>query len=240
MELKNKVAIVTGSTKGIGKAIAKNLLSEGAKVVITARSQKDVDAVVNELTDKGTLIGIACDVIIPENVKNLFDKTIASFGNVDILVNNIGRAYIGPISEMPLSEWNSIITTNLTSVFVCCKEAIHYMTKQNSGYIINIASNSGKSGTANFAAYCASKFGEIGLTQSLFHELRPFGIRVAALCPGGVDTEMWNDVKNDPAIKPKKEKSLTAKNVANMVLFMLKNEDIVFVEPVILPSKLYY
>ena len=240
LELKDKIAIITGGTKGIGLAIAENLISEGSKIVITSRTQNEIDTAVNQLRGKGEIIGIKCDVTSPMEVKNLVASTVKRFERIDILINNAGRAYIGPLSDMSFEDWTSIITTNLTSVFLCCKEVIPFMAKQNSGYIINIASNSGKTGASNFSAYCASKFGEVGFTQSLFHEISPLGIHVAALCPGAVYTDMWNNVKDDPKIKPKKEKSLTPKNVANMVAFMLKNDDMVFVEPVVLPSSLYY
>ena len=240
MNLRNKTAIITGGTKGIGKAIAENLLYEDANIVVAARTESELANIKSQFKTKDNFMAIKCDVTSIDDVKELMKKTLSTYETIDILVNNVGKAYIGPISKMSNNDWNDIITTNLTSVFLCCKEVIPIMEKQKSGYIINIVSNSGKSGTANFAAYCASKFGEIGFTQSLFQEVKASGIKVVAICPGGVDTTLWKNVQDDPRIIPKKGKSMSAKNVAQVVNFILNNDEIIFVEPLFLPSSLYY
>jgi NAD(P)-dependent dehydrogenase (short-subunit alcohol dehydrogenase family) len=236
VNLSEKVVIVTGGSKGIGREVASKLTSEGAVVSILSRNKEDLQKVAKELN----VTGIPCDLRDPDQVKSVIDMILKKHGSIDFLINNAGKAYIGPLAEMTDNDWNDIISTNLTSVFLTCRAVIPHMVSRKRGFILNVVSNSGKAGAANFAAYCASKFGEIGLTQSLFHELRPFGIKVAAICPGAVDTQMWDSVADDPKIKPKKEKALTPSQVAEVILFMLKNDNIMMVEPVILPSSLYY
>lgn len=240
MELKNLNVIVTGGTRGIGKAIVESLINEGANIVILARTKSDIEKVKQDMKNKGNIFGIKCDVTSPSDIKKMVSKVKTIFKKIDVLINNVGVAYIGPADKMTLSEWNNVINTNLTSVFLCCKEIIPIMKKQHGGCIVNIASNSAKNGTANFSAYCASKFGQLGFSQSLFHELRPYKIRVISVCPGGVDTQLWKKVKNDPKIKPEPEKSLKSENVADVVNFILKHDEILFSEPVFLPSSQYY
>ncbi len=240
MELKNINVIVTGGTRGIGKAIVESLINEGANVVILARTKSDIEKVKQDIENRGNIFGIKCDVTSPSDIKKMVSQVKTIFKKIDVLINNVGIAYIGPADKMTLSEWNNVINTNLTSVFLCCKEIIPIMKKQHKGCIVNIASNSAKNGAANFSAYCASKFGELGFSQSLFHELRPYKIRVISVCPGGVDTQLWKKVKNDPKIKPEPEKALKAENVADVVNFILKHDEILFSEPVFLPSSQYY
>lgn len=240
MELKNINVIVTGGTRGIGRAIVESLINEGANVIILARTKSDIEKVEQDIQSRGNIFGIKCDVTSPSDIKKMVSKVKTIFKKIDVLINNVGVAYIGPVDKMTLSEWNNVINTNLTSVFLCCKEIIPIMKKQHEGCIINIASNSAKNGAANFSAYCASKFGELGFSQSLFHELRPYKIRVVSVCPGGVDTQLWKKVKNDPKLKPEPEKALKAENVADVINFILKHDEILFSEPVFLPSSLYY
>ncbi len=240
MDLENKNIVITGGTRGIGRSVVKNLLEHNANVVIIARTKKDLQNTIKDLESFGNIHGIQCDVTLMNDIKKMFKQIKSIFKNIDVFINNVGTTYIGPAEKMSLSDWNQIINTNLTSVFLCCKEIIPLMKKQQSGHIINIISNSGKNGAANFSAYCASKFGELGFSQSLFHELRPFGIHVTSICPGGVDTDMWKNVIDDPLLKPKKEKSLQTKDVADVVNFILIHDNILFMEPIFVPSSLYY
>jgi short-subunit dehydrogenase len=240
MNLKNKTIIVTGGTKGIGRSIVEDLVKNGSNVIILARTKSDLEQVKNELKKFPKISIFKCDVTSQSDIKKTFKKINSNFDQIDVLINNVGSAYIGPADEMSLSDWNFIINTNLTSVFLCCKEISPVMKNQKNGCIINIISNSGKNGAADFSAYCASKFGQLGFSQSLFHELRPYGIRVISICPGGVDTEMWKNVENNPKIVPKKDKALKPKHIAEFVNFILKHDEILFKEPVILPSSQYY
>jgi len=240
MNLKNKTILITGGTKGIGRSICTDLAKQGSNVIILARTQSDLQKVKKELSIFSNISTFQCDLTSQSNIKKVFKKIKLKFNQIDVLINNAGTAYVGPVEQMSLSNWNLIINTNLTSVFLCCKEIIPIMKKQKNGYILNIVSNSGRNGAANFSAYCASKFGQLGFAQSLFHELHPFGIKVVSICPGGVDTEMWKNVKNDPKIVPKKDKALKPKHVSDFINFILKHDEILFKDPVILPSSLYY
>ncbi len=240
MDLKNKNVIVTGGTRGIGRAIVEDLIREKANVIIIARTNSDLKKTKQDLQDKGNIFGIKCDVTSQLEIKKMVSQIKKKFRKIDVLINNVGTAYIGPADKMSLANWNHVINTNLTSVFLSCKEIIPIMKKQRNGCIINIASNSAKNGAANFSAYCASKFGELGFSQSLFHELRPYKIRFISVCPGGVDTELWKNVKNDPKIKPNPSNALKSDSVADVIKFILKHDEILFSEPIFLPSAQYY
>ncbi len=240
MNLKNKTILITGGTKGIGRSICTDLAKQGSNIIILARTQSDLQKVKKELSIFSNISTFQCDLTSQSDIKKVFKKIKLKFNQIDVLINNAGTAYVGSAEQMSLSNWNLIINTNLTSVFLCCKEIIPIMKKQKNGYILNIVSNSGRNGAANFSAYCASKFGQLGFSQSLFHELHPFGIKVVSICPGGVDTEMWKNVKNDSKIVPKKDKALKPKHVSDFINFILKHDEILFKDPVILPSSLYY
>ncbi|MHA2610616.1 MAG: SDR family oxidoreductase [bacterium JZ-2024 1] len=188
--LREKIAVVTGSTRGIGKAIAENLLREGMKVVITARNAQEVDETTKRFQKEysGNVAGIPCDVRIYERVRHLMDFTEKTFGGLDVLVNNAGVAGFGYVEELSIEAWDECIGTNLTGVFYCCKEAIPRMKKRGGGYIINISSLAGKNPFAGGAAYNASKFGLNGFSEALMQEVRYENIKVSYIAPGSVDT----------------------------------------------------
>lgn len=212
MKLLNKLAIVTGSGRGIGKAIALILAKEGCNVVITARTEKEIEQTKKEVIEIGRkAITVKCDVRLKNDIENLIKKTIAEFGKVDILINNAGVAFSKPLIETTEKEWDATIDTNLKGIFLCCKEVLPIMIRQRYGIIINISSCAGKEGYAGLAAYCASKFGVIGLTESLAEEF-PAWIKVYAVCPGAVDTKMQAEISG--------KSYLTARR------FMLKPEDV--------------
>jgi len=194
MRLKGKVAVVTGGSRGIGKALAILLSREGASVAIAARAKKNIDDVADLIKKSGgSAVGVEADVSRPDDVKNLMKKTLDMFGRIDILINNAGVCVRKNIAETSEREWDETIGTNLKGVFLCCREAVPVMIKQKSGIIINISSGAGRYGFPGLSAYCASKFGVIGLTESLSREF-PERIKAYAACPGGVDTEMHRRV----------------------------------------------
>ncbi len=184
--VKGKVAIVTGSTKGIGRAIAERLLAEGAQVAVSARNQSEVAAAVKELGRNA--VGHPCDVRRESDVKALFDETERAFGGVDILVNNAGVGFFKNLEEMSLDDWNSVIETNLTGVFLCSRAAIPRMRTRGGGYILNISSLAGRNAFPQATAYNASKFGLNGMSEALMQEVRYDGIKVSYLMPGSVAT----------------------------------------------------
>jgi 3-oxoacyl-[acyl-carrier protein] reductase len=192
--LQGRVALVTGGSRGIGHAIAGSLVSAGARVMIAARHPDLVAEAARRLgqAGPGEARGRVCDVRRPEAVRTLIDRTVAEFGGLDILVNNAGVGGFGRVSELPVELWDQVIGTNLSGVFYCCREAIPHLRARGGGWIINIASLAGKNAMADGAAYCASKFGLVGFSESLMLDVRHDNIRVSCLMPGSVATE-FND-----------------------------------------------
>jgi len=217
-----KAAIVTGSTKGIGRAIAERLLSEGAKVTISARKESEVAATVKELDRKHPkrVFGKACDVRQESDVKSLFEETEKAFGGVDILVNNAGVGFFKNLEEMSLEDWNSVIETNLTGVFLCTRAAIPRMRKRGGGYVFNISSLAGKNAFPQATAYNASKFGLNGLSEALMQEVRYDGIKVTYLMPGSVATHF-----NGHTPGPEDAWKIQPEDIAEVVMGLLTQNE---------------
>lgn len=191
MDLKGKVAIVTGSSKGIGKAIVLELARCGAKVVVSGRNLERIEQVRNEAEKIGAeAIAVAADVSDTDEAANLINKTLEKWERVDILVNNAGITRDNLIMRMSAEDWNEVLQTNLTGAFNCIKSATRQMMKQRSGCIINITSVVGLMGNAGQANYAASKAGIIGLTKSVARELASRSITCNAVAPGYIETEM--------------------------------------------------
>lgn len=192
MQLKDKVAIVTGGTRGIGKAIC--LILAGAGATVIANFSKDdlaAEALREEAKSKGLSIGLfKADVTEFNQVKEMVEKTFAQHGRIDILVNNVGLVRDNFLMLMSDDDWDSLVKANLTSLFYCCKTVIRKMIPQRSGKIINISSISGLLGTSGQANYAATKGGMISFTKSLARELGSFNIHVNALAPGLIESEI--------------------------------------------------
>ena len=189
--LTSKVAVVTGATKGIGKAVAETLAREGASVALCGRSQGEVDAVSKELTaSTGSQVsGIAADVRQPDTVATFFKFVDDTFGGLDILVNNAGIGIFAPVAELDFEDWKATLDTNLSGVFYCCKEGIPRLIKRGGGSIVNISSLAGKNPFPGGAAYNASKFGLNGFSEAMMLDHRRDKIRVTYVMPGSVDTD---------------------------------------------------
>ncbi len=189
--LKDKHAIVTGGTRGIGYAIAKSLVDAGAGVAICGRSQEAVDAAVEELSGAqgGTVAGVAADVRREEDIERLFAFADEHFGSLDILINNAGVGVFKAVGEMSVEDWRKTIDTNLTGTFLCCRQALPRFMKSGSGFIINISSLAGKNPFAGGAAYNASKFGLNGFSEALMMDHRQDKVKVSYVMPGSVATE---------------------------------------------------
>jgi 3-oxoacyl-[acyl-carrier protein] reductase len=188
--MQDKVAIVTGSTKGIGLSIARALLAEGARVAISARNRTEVDAVAKELGREhaSRVLGQVCDVRREEDVRALFDAVDQKWGGLDVLVNNAGIGLFKNVEEIALEEWNAVLETNLTGVFLCTRAAIPRMRARGGGYIVNLSSLAGKNAFPTASAYNTSKFGLNGFSEAVMQEIRHDGIRVSYLMPGSVNT----------------------------------------------------
>lgn len=201
--LTNKIALVTGASRGIGKATALALATEGAKVIVNYASNSDAaQAVVSEITEAGgEAIAVGADVSNPEDVDNLVKTTLDTYGRIDVLVNNAGITRDGLLLRMKFEDWQAVINLNLTGVFLCCKAVSKVMLKQKSGRIINISSVAGVMGNPGQANYSAAKAGVIGLTKTLAKEFAPRGITVNAIAPGFIETDMTSDLKSEEILK---------------------------------------
>jgi len=197
--LKNKVALVTGASRGIGRAIALTLAGYGAIVVVNyCGSKEKADEIVNQIKENGgTAIAYQADVADFETVKTMFADITKEYGRIDILVNNAGITKDNLILKMSEEEFDAVINTNLKGVFNCLKQASRIMLKQKEGRIINISSISGVVGNPGQANYCAAKAGVIGITKSLAKELGSRGITVNAVAPGYINTDMTAVLKDD-------------------------------------------
>lgn len=201
-QLEGKVAIVTGASRGIGKATALALATEGAAVVVNyASSSGAADAVVAEIQGMGgQAIAAKADVSKEAEVEAMFAQAIAQFSRVDVLVNNAGITRDTLLLRMKLEDWQAVIDLNLTGVFLCTRAASKIMLKQKSGRIINITSVAGQMGNPGQANYSAAKAGVIGFTRTVARELASRGITVNAVAPGFIATDMTNDLKAEPIL----------------------------------------
>jgi 3-oxoacyl-[acyl-carrier protein] reductase len=197
--LEGKIALITGASRGIGLAIAKSLGRLGAHLSVCARDAKKLESAARELEREATkVLAIAADVSRPGDIASLVQKTTQSLGPIEILVNNAGIGYFGPAQEAAEANWDSVLDTNLKSVFLLSKAVAPGMIERRSGHIINIASLAGKNAFAGGGIYCASKWGLLGLTQCMAEDLRGYGIRVSAVCPGSVATDFGPHTGKDP------------------------------------------
>ena len=222
MNLNGKTAIVTGGTKGIGRAIAEALIREGVNVCISARKGGEVERTVGELSGagEGRVAGVACDVRDYEEVKSLIEHTVSELGGVDILINNAGVGIFGRVEELSPEDFRAVLETNLFGVFYCCHEAIPQMKKRGGGYIINISSLAGVNAHPEMAAYNASKFGLNGFSEALMQEVRHDGIKVSYIMPGSVKTHFGGD-------EPSADQSwqLQPEDIARIVLDLLHQDE---------------
>ncbi len=201
-DLKNKVAIVTGARRGMGRTHALKLAQEGVKVVVSDISEEDCQKVVDEIKKAGGEgLALKCDVSQKKEVDELVKKTVDKFGKVDILINNAGIAQFKPFLELTEEEWDRTLDINLKGYFLCAQAVSKEMAKQKSGVIVNIASVAmGQVGVGfpNVVHYCASKGGIVAMTEALVLELAPLGIRVNVVSPGMIETPMIDPIKQDP------------------------------------------
>jgi 3-oxoacyl-[acyl-carrier protein] reductase len=189
-EAKDKIAVVTGGTRGIGFDIASAVVAEGAKVFVCGRDAGHLKAALKKLQSGGKdrADGVVADVRNYEDCRKVVHGAAERFGGLDILVNNAGIGIFKPVDHLSPEEWDSVIETNLSGVFYCCREAIPFMRRRGGGYIFNISSLAGVNPFAGGSAYNASKFGLNGFSEAIMQDVRYDGIRVSYIMPGSVDT----------------------------------------------------
>src|SRR5947208_3946767 len=222
MILKAKNAIVTGGTKGIGRAIAEGLRRESVSICSAARHQSEMDETVKKVHqgDQGRAIAFVCDVRDYDQVKALVDYTVKELGALDILVNNAGIGIFQKVEDTTPEDFRAVLETNVFGVFHCCHEAIPQMKRRGGGYIINISSLAGVNAHPQMAAYNASKFGLNGFSEALMQEVRHDNITVRYLMPGSVNTEFGGDSPSD-----EKNWQLTPQDIARVVIDLLHHDD---------------
>jgi NAD(P)-dependent dehydrogenase (short-subunit alcohol dehydrogenase family) len=218
MSIKNRVAIITGAGRGVGRATAQLFAREGARVVLFSRTQEHLEETLAEIARAGgEALAVVGDVSREDDVQRLFAQTQEMYGRVDILVNCAGIVAVRPFVDMDVATWDSVIGVNLRGTFLCCREAFQVMTIQQEGVIINLSSLSGVKGVEKFpglSAYNVSKAGVAGLTEILAVEGKPYNIRVCAVSPGAVDTEMLRQAA------PHLKASMTPEDMAEILLFL--------------------
>lgn len=213
------VAIVTGASRGIGKAIALRLAREGFDLVLAARTEADLAGVAAECEAGGAeAVAVPTDVSREEDVRRLFETTLRGPGRVDVLVNNAGIGVYGPVAGTTLSDYERVMAVNVRGSFLCSREAMRVMVPAGGGIIVNVSSVVGIRGYPDQGAYTASKHAVVGLSKVLAEEGREAGVRVHVVCPGGVATDLVADAR--PDIRP--EELLQPEDVADLVAYLIK------------------
>jgi len=221
-KLDGKTALITGGGRGIGRAIALALAKEGCNIAVASRTNDEIRQATGEIEKLGVKgLAITADISKPEEVEQMVDKTLEAFGKVDIFVNNAGIAIFRPFLELTLEDWDRTMNINLRGAFLCTQNIARVMVKQGFGTIITICSSASKKTYPNQMAYVVSKHGLMGLTKSLNIELKPHGIKVHAICPGGVDTKLTGDAR------PETDRTewMQPDDIAHVALMLVTQDD---------------
>jgi NAD(P)-dependent dehydrogenase (short-subunit alcohol dehydrogenase family) len=217
MKLRDQVAAVTGAGRGIGRAVALAYARQGATLVLASRTSADLEAVAAEVRGfGGRALAVPTDVTQELSVTNLMARALAEFGRIDILVTAAGTATFGPVVDSKLQEWDAMMEANLKGVYLTCRAVLAPMIRQQRGTIINVASVAVTRPISGCAAYTASKHGVLGFSRVLAEEVRSHGVRVGVLCPGAVDTPLWDSIPNPPD----RARMLTPEDVAEAAVLM--------------------
>jgi 3-oxoacyl-[acyl-carrier protein] reductase len=194
MKLKNKITVITGAGKGIGRASAELFLKEGASVVLNSRTKTDLDSFIKEnQVYKDKILAIAGDVSDENVIGKIVKETIGKFGRIDILINNAGFGKFAETVDSTTKDFDAMFNTNVRSLYILTREFLPFMIKQKEGIIVNMASIAGKNGVPTASIYSATKHAVMGFSRSLMLEVRKHGIRVIAICPGSVATEFFRE-----------------------------------------------
>ena len=217
MLLRNKIAIITGAGKGIGKETAFDFAREGANLVLVSRTLDDLKKTSRQIEKyKVKTLSLTADIALEEDVAKMIKDTMNAFGRIDILVANAGIHLRKTIIDTSVADWDEMMEINLRGTFLCCREAVKIMIDQNYGKIIIISSESGKKGSASQGAYCATKFGQIGFTEVLTDEVKDYNINVNAVLPSATNTPLirksYPEVNHEALTKPE--------SIAKVITFM--------------------
>lgn len=222
MDLKDKVAVVTGASKGIGRQTALSLAQAGAHVAISARSKDLLEEAAGQIEQIGRKVLIfAGDMSDEKNIKTFTKKTVDHFGKIDILVNNAGVGYFAPIAEFPTEKWDEMFSIDVRAVFLLTRETLPYLRKAGEAVVVNVISLAGKHAFAGGGGYSAAKHALLGFTRCLMFEERNNGIRVLALCPGSVDTEFFDNPLTRH-MAPQPGRAMEPEDIADTILHMIR------------------
>jgi NAD(P)-dependent dehydrogenase (short-subunit alcohol dehydrogenase family) len=221
-DLKEKVAVVTGGTRGIGRAIAERLLYEGAHVALCGTRQKSVDDALAALSPHGWVFGMVADVSKSDDVHRFIAGAHAEFGALHILVNNAGAGTFADVAQLTPEAWNKMIALNLSGVHYCCHEIMPIFKHAGGGDVVNIGSLAGVNAFAGGAGYNASKFGLVGYSEAMMLDHRHDGVRVSLIMPGSVDTEFGSSGSVSATARPHSEWKIAPEDIADIVVSVLK------------------
>ena len=228
-DLQGAVVVVTGASRGLGRAIAEELAGRGAKIVVNyARSKEPAEELVSQLGEEDAL-AVQADISDPDQAKKLIDETMQKFGRVDVLVNNAGITQDRSLRKMAIEDWDKVINVDLNSCYYTVHAALPHMVEQQSGKIINMSSFVGEAGNVGQANYAAAKAGLLGFTKTAARELARFNITVNAICPGFIGTEMVEAIPEDVQDKLKKTIPLgrfgRPEEIAKAVRYLIEDGD---------------
>jgi 3-oxoacyl-[acyl-carrier protein] reductase len=221
-DLKGKVAVVTGGTRGIGRAIAEHLLDEGVAVALCGTRQKSVDDAVDQLSPRGRVFGMVADVSKIDDVRRFIAAAHAEFSALNILVNNAGAGTFANVAQLTPEAWDKMIALNLSGVHYCCNAIMPIFQHAGGGDVVNIGSLAGVNAFAGGAGYNASKFGLVGYSEAMMLDHRYDGVRVSLIMPGSVDTEFGRAGSAGEAARARSEWKIAAEDIADIVVSVLK------------------
>jgi 3-oxoacyl-[acyl-carrier protein] reductase len=222
MMLKNKVALITGGSSGIGMAIAERFLKEGAKIAIGGRSKERCDTAQKQLKTivADAVYSVTGDVSKWDDAQKMVERTVKRFGRIDILINNAGFGYFHKIADFQTSDWDEMFNLNVRGLFISTREALPHLRRAGESVVVNVASLAGKNAFVNGGGYAATKHAVIGFSRCLMLEERTNGVRILVICPGSVATNFFDE--HHDKFDPKKEKILQSEDVADSIVHMIQ------------------
>lgn len=218
--MQNKTVVIVGATGGIGSALAQKLASTGANLVFAAKTSQKLDQLVSNLSVTGSILSVPTDITNPQQVETLMEKTVTNFGQIDVLVNAAGAGVMKQYNKIAPEDLETMLDLNLKGSFYTMQAAANYMKDKQKGHICNVVGILGKHPMAMASAYCASKYGLVGLSKCMAEELKRYGIKITLFYFGGVDTPFWDNV----SLKVDRRKMLSPQTAVEAIYFALSAE----------------